>query len=110
MFPYILYNHHLGTKLVRENIKREVDLSNYQAAKTELQNEIIKHQSSFGYIYSNRKEKYGERLIMNHSLNHLNAVINKNDPSYIDGNGQVKHQSDIVKSSLQEVPEQNYPE
>lgn len=47
---------------------------------------------------------------MKHALNHLNAVINKNDPSYIDGNGQVKRQSDIVKNSLQEIPDQSYPE
>lgn len=76
-------------------------------AKALLENIIDEYNNKYPPDNENKKDfNYGEKLLMNHALNHLNAVINKNDPPYIDSNGITRHQSDIVKNALVEIPEQ----
>lgn len=110
MFPFVLQNHHNGYRLRKENIKRKVDLQNYQTAKTELENTITEQESSYSYTFINKKKEYGENIILKHALNHLNEVIDKEDPSFIDtsNNGEIKHHSDIVKDALLREPKSDY--
>ncbi len=110
MFPYVIFAHHLGYSLQKESIKRKVDLQNYETAKTELESTIAEQESSYSYTFINKKKQYGDNIILKHALNHLNEVIDKEDPSFIDtsNNGEIKHHSDIVKEALQREPKSDY--
>jgi hypothetical protein len=111
VFPFVLQNHHNGFKLKKENIKRKVDLGDYQNSLIELENNISELESSYSYTFPNKKEKYGEHINLKHIEAHLNSVINENDPAYFDSEtGTIKHQSDKVKSSLLYIPKSDYSE
>lgn len=85
-----------------------VDATNYQTARTNLQNSLAEHIQKYPNADTRRDFNFGEKTLIIHALNHLNAVINKNDPPYKDENGITKHQSDIVNSTLLETPKQDY--
>lgn len=108
MFPFVLQNHHNGFILKKENIKRKVDLENYSNALSELQSNIAELESSYAYTFINKKEKYGEHINLKHAQAHLNTVIDKDDPEFFDNNGEIKHQSDIVKEALLYQPKRDY--
>src|ERR1044072_9346707 len=79
MFSYIVVNYNIGNKLRRESISRKVDSNNFSGAAAELQNEITKHSASYSYTYNNKKDKYGEKIVMDHVLGHLNGIIANGD-------------------------------
>jgi len=91
----------------RQNCKALVDSSNYITARTQLQNMIAEHQQKYPDSDTKKDFNYGEKLMIQHALNHLNSVIDRNDPPFGD-NGVIKHQSDIVKESLLQIPKQQY--
>ena len=104
----ILHNYYYRYRTVRKDVvKPLVDSTNYNTAKTVLEN-AIDEQTDF-YPAFKKDFNYGEKIMMDHALNHLNAVINKNDPPYIDtATGTIKHHSDKVKSALLQTPKKDY--
>lgn len=105
----IIYDKYHKYREKRNSIKNNfVDSAQYETAKSELENSLTELNNIYPNIDNIKDFNYGEKIIMKHALNHLNAVINKDDPSFIDGNGQLKHQSDIVKESLLRQPKSDY--
>jgi hypothetical protein len=94
---------------IRTQIKTLVDNKDYQTAKTTIQNILNEINNRYPDADTTKGIIYGEKITIRHALNHLNAVIDKNDPSFIDfSNGEVKHQSDIVKDTLLYTPKMDY--
>jgi hypothetical protein len=83
---------------------------NANVVKTDLEKLIAEHDEIYppAQLETKRDYYYGEMLMLNHARNHLNVVIDKNDPEFIDNNGNIKHQSDIVKEALQRIPKTDY--
>lgn len=81
MFPFVLYHHHLGTRLVRENIKRKLqnDIQTPSQLLTELNNIISEQESSYGYTFVNKTEKYEENLQLKHAKDHLTEFNNNTE-------------------------------
>ena len=104
----LINNYYYRYRQQRKNCKSLVDAQNYTQARTQLQNMIAEHIQKYPDSATKRDFNYGEKLIIQHALNHINATIRKNDPPFIDHTGELKHQSDIVKSALVEVPDQTY--
>lgn len=92
----------------RSRIKNIVDTANYNTAKTELENVITEHDTWLGQLGNPLNRIYGENIMMKHALRHLNTVIDKSDPEFMDENGNIKHQSDIVKEALLREPKTDY--
>lgn len=107
MTNILYYQYFYRYREKRKQVKNLVDSLQYTDAKTRLENDIIEQSNFYPDIDINKDFNFGEKLLMQHAINHLNPVINKNDPTYIDENGNIKHQSDIVKNILVETPEQN---
>ena len=107
MTNILYYNYFYRFREKRKQVKNLVDSLQYITARIRLQNDIAEQSNFYPNIDNKKDFNYGEKLLMQHSLNHLNAVINKNDPPFIDENGNLKHQSDIVKEALIEPAEQN---
>lgn len=83
--------------------------SNYQQVKTNLENMLNEHLSKYPNSEIQKDFNFGEKSIIKHALDHINVVISHNDPEYEDTNtGQIKHQSDTVKESLDETTRTNY--
>jgi hypothetical protein len=107
----LVYGYYYRYRSVRKDkIKPLVDSENYVQAKTELENALTEHTTYYGSTPDTKKDfNYGEKITLQHSLAHLNVVIDQNDPGFIDSEtGQTKHQSDIVKSALLHVPKSDY--
>lgn len=97
----ILYQYYYRYKQFRKNIKTLVDSLDYTEAQTELETRIAEQQNFYGLSLSNSEFNALENSEMIHANTHLDAVIDQNDPPYIDTDTQqTKHQSDIVKDSL----------
>ena len=97
------YRYRGQRKLVRDII---VGTGDFVGAKTKLDSVIIEYNSK--YSGSDKKDfNYGEKIMLIHARDHLNAVIDKNDPGFFD-NGVLKHHSDIVKEGLLRVPKSDY--
>lgn len=107
-----ILNHHSGTKLQKENIKRKIEANQFQQALVELDNTITEHESSYSYVYDNKKEKYGEYINLQQARNHLKEiVIDEGNPSYYhtrDGNVTIKPHSEKVKEILSYTPKRDY--
>lgn len=113
MTNLIIHEYYYRYRERRQLIKNQlVDIGNYTEAKTQLENTIAEHNQKYPTeVTDTRKDfNYGEKIMMNHALNHLNAVIDQNDPSFInsDDGSTTGHQSDIVKEALLHVPKSDY--
>lgn len=109
MTNLVIFNYYYRYRQSRKLIKDLVDISDYTQAKSKLDSIMQEHNQKYSSeILESRKDfNYGERIMLQHSLNHLNAVIDKNDPEFFE-NGILKHQSDIVKEGLVREPKQDY--
>ena len=109
MTNYLLYNYYYRYRQLRKNIKDIVDTENYVEARNQLESAIAEQSNFYPNIDIKKDFNYGEKLMMDHADRHLGAVIDQEDPEFIDSQtGQIKHQSDIVKDSLLYTPKQNY--
>jgi hypothetical protein len=101
----LLYNYYYRYREKRKQVKNLVDSNNNVGAKTMLESAITEHNS----FYNNGKKdfNYGEKIMMEHAKRHLDDVIDKNDPEFLDGI-TIKHHSDIVKSALLQTPKTEY--
>lgn len=109
MTNYLYYNYYYRYRELRKQIKTIVDNQSYIEAKTKLETAIAEHQSKFPDSDTRLDFNYGEKIIMNHALAHINTVINNNDPSFINSNdGTIGQHSDIVKSALVYTPKSDY--
>ena len=108
MVNLLLHNNYYRYREKRKQIKIVVDTGDYPTAKTQLEAAITEYENK--YSGSERRDfNYGEKLMMNHAKSHLDAIIDQNDPSFIDSaTGETKHQSDIVKEALLQTPKQSY--
>ena len=104
----LVYNYYYRYREHRKQTKVLVDAAEYVEAKTKLEAAIAEYNNK--YSGSERRDfNYGEKLMMNHAKSHLDAIIDQNDPSFIDSaTGETKHQSDIVKEALLQTPKQSY--
>jgi hypothetical protein len=84
-----------------------VDANNFVDARTRLETSLNEHIAKFPDADTRLDFNYGEKIMMNHALRHVIAVIDKNDPEFND-NGVTKHHSDIVKDALMRVPKSDY--
>lgn len=107
---YLYYQYYYRYRSTRKDVvKPLVDSSNFVTAKTRLENSIQEQNNFYPDMDTKKDFNYGEKIMMQHALNHLNAAINKDDPPYIDtATGTIKHQSDIVKEALLQTPKNNY--
>jgi hypothetical protein len=106
MTNLLVHNYYYRYREKRKQIKEQlIDTENYEEAKTRLEEAITEHETKYPVLQ--RDFNYGERLVMDHALRHLNTVIGQNDPGFTD-NGQIKHQSDIVKEVLLQNPKSDY--
>lgn len=104
----ILHNYYYRYRTVRKDVvKPLVDSTNYNTAKTVLENAIQEQNIFYPNMDIKKDFNYGEKIMMEHAKRHLDAVIDKNDPEFLD-NGIIKHQSDIVKSALLQTPKTEY--
>lgn len=103
---HILYYRYSSIR--KDVVKPLVDNSQYQTAKTQLEDAITEHNNFFPDLNTQRNFNFGEKIIMEHAKNHLDSVISDIDPPFIDSDGQIKHQSDIVKEALVYTPKQDY--
>lgn len=110
MTNLLLHNYYYRYREKRLLIKNQlVDTGNYEEARTQLQATISEHELKFPAAETRKDFNYGEQIMMEHALRHLNAVIDRDDPEYFDTQiGQIKHQSDIVKEALERVPKSDY--
>jgi hypothetical protein len=104
----LLYGYYYRFKEHRKQIKNLVDTGqDYTLALSKLTTAIQEHNTK--YPNNNKRDfNFGEKITMEHAKDHLEAVIDKNDPSFIDSNGNIKHQSDLVKEGLLHQPKQDY--
>ena len=108
MTNLIIHEYYYRYREKRKLIKNQlVDIGNYQTAKTQLENALTEHLTKFPTADTRRDFNYGEKIMVNHALAHLNTVIEQNDPEFFD-NGVIKHQSDIVKEALLQNPKTDY--
>jgi hypothetical protein len=97
----------------RAHIKDIVDTGQNIIAKTQLETMIQEHSSWLTELGNPKNRIYGEQLMMEHALRHLDSIIEQHDPQttdspFTDSDGQVKHQSDIVKETLLKEPKSDY--
>lgn len=92
----------------RAKIKDVVDTEDYLAAKTELDILVQEHATWLTELGNPKNRVYGEQLMLEHALAHLNTVIDMDDPEFINGDGSTGHQSDIVKQALLQEPKLDY--
>lgn len=108
-FNYLLhYSYLFRYREIRKQTKILVDIDNYVEAKTKLDTAIQEHISFYPDADQRRDFNYGEKIMMNHALAHLNAVIDKGDPTFINNDGSTGHHSDIVKEGLLHIPKSDY--
>jgi hypothetical protein len=104
-----LHNYYYRYSEQRKQAKNLVDSANYTQAKTKLVDAITEHITLYPDSDTKRDFNFGEKIIMQHALNHLNTVIDLSDPIYFDSIALgTKHQSDIVKDSLLMTPKLQY--
>ena len=110
MTNLLLYEYYYRYGEHRKQTKILVDAANYEEAKTKLETVIAEHESKYSNaeLLARKDFNYGEKLILDHIKLHLDTVIENSDPTFTDINGQIKHQSDIVKDELLREPEQDY--
>ena len=107
------YRYREKRKQIKQNL---VDIGDYQTAKSELEAAITEHKTKYPNIMDEGEEEdfnFGERLIMDHALEHLDVITEKGDLEYYvvnegDGTRTKKHQNDLVKSILVQVPPPTY--
>ena len=108
MTNHLLYSYYYRFREHRKQTKILVDSGNYQEAKTKLEAAIAEHENKYSES-TKRDFNYGEKLMMNHAKRHLDTVIDKNDPPFVESTtGETKHQSDTVKEALLQTPKQDY--
>ena len=103
-----MYNYFYRYRQIRKNIKDIVDTNNFVGAQTQLNNIIAEFETKFPDSDTRRDYNFGEKIMMVHAKNHLNVVIDKNDPSFINEDGTTGHHSDIVKEGLLRAPKTDY--
>ena len=110
MTSILIHEYFYRYRQQRKLVKDIVDIGNYQAAKTKLETTIAEFDTKYPVLNLNKKDfNYGEKLMMNHAKRHLDTVIDKNDPPFVESTtGETKHQSDIVKEALLQTPKQDY--
>ena len=108
MTSILLHEYYYRFKEHRKQAKTLVDNQDYTLALSKLTAAIQEHETKYPDSDTRRDFNFGEKIMMKHAKNHLEAVIDHNDPSYMDGDGNIKHQSDIVKEALERVPKQDY--
>lgn len=108
MVNLLLHNNYYRYREKRKQIKIVVDTGDYPTAKTQLEAAITEYENK--YSGSERRDfNYGEKLMMNHAKKHLDTVIIINDPPFVESTtGETRHQSDIVKEALLQIPKQDY--
>jgi hypothetical protein len=109
MTNYLYYNYFYRYRQLRKNIKDIVDSNNFVGAQTQLNNIIAEFEAKFPDSDIKRDYNFGEKIMMIHAKNHLDTVIDKNDPEFFES-GVLKHQSDIVREALLRVPKSDYSE
>lgn len=108
MVGIIVYQYFFRYKAIRKDVvKPLVDATDYNTAKTKLENSIQEQTSFYPNMDVKKDFNYGEKIMMEHAKRHLDAVIDKNDPAFNES-GIIKHQSDIVKSALLQTPKTDY--
>lgn len=87
-----------------------VDAASYTDARNRLNTAVAEHESKYSpeFLQSRLDFNFGENIMMRHAKRHLDIAITDNDPPFIDGDGSIKHQTDIVKNALLQVPKTNY--
>ena len=106
MTNILYHNYFYRYREARKQIKAVADTANYVEAKTRLDALIAEHESNYPILA--KDFNFGERLMMEHAQRHLQTVIDKNDPEFVDMNGNIGHQSDIAKEALLQVPKTDY--
>ena len=105
----MLHEYYYRYRQQRKLVKDIVDVGNYQAAKTKLETTIAEFDIKYPAVLNKRDFNYGEKLIMNHANRHLDTVIDKNDPPFVESTtGEIQNQSDIVKEVLLQTPKKDY--
>lgn len=105
----LLHNYYYRYRQKRQLVKALVESLNYTQAKTDLEASILEQETFYPNMEITRDFNFGENIMQKHALAHLNTVIDDNDPPYLDRSTQeTKHQSDIVKDTLDRIPKQDY--
>lgn len=106
-----IHEYYYRYRQYRKQIKDIVDAANYIDARNQLNAAIAEHEAKYPFeefLEQKRDFNFGERSLMVHANNHLNTVIDDNDPAYLDIDNTIKHHSDIVRQELLAVPKPDY--
>lgn len=101
VFYPLWYNSH------RSHIKDIVDTGQNVTAKAELETLVQEHETWLVELGNPKNRIYGEQLMMNHALSHLNTVINDANIG-LNTNQIINQQIDIVKEALLREPKADY--
>ena len=81
MTNHLLYSYYYRFREHRKQVKILVDSEDYQEARDKLEAAITEHENKYSES-TKRDFNYGERLMMDHSKDHLDTVIDNNDPPF----------------------------
>lgn len=104
-----IHEYYYRYRQYRKQIKDIVDNQNYIDARNQLNAAIAEQQTKFPDMDTRRDFNFGEKIMMVHAKNHLDTVIEDNDPPFLNyKTGTIEHNSDTVKSALLRVPKSDY--